>query len=303
MDLFIILLVWIVAVIGVDVAVIRPWKSAAARAPLPIAAGIAAGAWVLATGFMAYKQMMADGAWTGASIAMAFVPGKAIVLSLLAYAAARSFLSARSGTSAPIQRWVLPALLTAALLYSIASDVMRMHTGVLERHAANPALSAAEASDLAARVRTGDATRGEIYAFLGNPKCPPDLLTEYADANDAYFRTAVARSPLIDRATADKLAGDPDEQVRLYLAFNRSLPPPVLTHLAADSSEGVRDAVVWTDTLPDEAFARLVEDASPRVRATAARQPRLSAAQLEKLRNDPEQRVRDAAARPGWRGK
>jgi len=296
MESFIILTVWVAVVAGVDLAVIRPWRSAVARAPLPLALAFALAAWVLATGFMAYRQMMADGAWTGASIAMAFVPGKAILLSLLAYAAGRSFLSARGSQAAAVQRWALPALLSAAVVYSLVSDVTRIHAGALERHAANPALSAAETAVLVERVRTGDASRGEILAFLGNPKCPPDLLVAYAGASDVYFRTAVARNDLLDPAVADKLAGDQDEQVRLYLAFNRKLPPPILTRLAADSSEGVREGVTWTATLPDEAFARLVEDASPRVRATAARQSRLSAAQLEKLRNDPEQRVRDAAA-------
>ena len=299
MELFIILSVWIAVVAGVDLVVIRPWTSAAARAPLPIALGLALAAWVIGTGYMAYRQMMADGAWTGATIAMAFVPGKAIVLSLLAYGAGRSFLTARVSAAATAQRWALPALLSAAVLYSVVSDVTRMRAGALERHAGNPALSAQEASRLSERVRTGEASRGEIFAFLGNPQCPADLLIEFAVASDAYFRTAVARNDLIDLATADKLAGDQDERVRLYLAFNRKLPPPVLTRLAADSSEGVRGAVAWTDTLSDEAFARLVEDTSPRVRETAARQSRLSSAQLEKLRNDPEQRVRDAAALRG----
>lgn len=296
MDLFIILAVWIAVVVGVGLIVIRPWASAAARAPLPIALGLALAAWVIGTGFMAYRQMMADGAWTGATIAMAFVPGKAIVLSLLAYAAGRTFLRARVSAATTAQRWALPALLSAAVLYSLVSDVTRIRANALERHAGNPALSAEETSQLAARVRKGDASRGEIFAFLGNPKCPADLLIAFAGASDAYFRTAVARNDLIDFAIADKLAGDQDEQVRLYLAFNRKLPPSVLTRLAADSSEGVREGVAWTATLPDDAFARLVEDTSPRVRATAARQSRLSAAQLEKLRNDPEQRVREAAA-------
>ncbi len=291
---------WSVVVLGVDLAVTRPWKSPGARAPLALGLGAVLALWVLGGGFVAYRQMMADGAWTGASIAMAFVPAKAIVLSLIAYAAGRSFLTARAQTDVPaFNRWGLAALLAAAVVYSIGSDLSAFHAGALERHARDPALTAQEVQSLARKIRAGDARRGEAFAFLGNPQCPADLLAEYAASADAAWRTAVARNDTIGPAIAEKLASDPDEMVRFYLAFNRKLPPEILVQLAADSSDDVRNTVVWTDALPDESFERLVDDPSAKVRATAAIQPRLSKTQREKLRNDPEQRVRDAAYRYG----
>jgi len=298
METLVILAVWIAIVVGVAAAVTRPWTSRAARAPLPVGLGLAGASWVVVTGFMSYRQMMGDGAWTGATIAMAFVPAKAIFISLLAYAAGRTALTARTHETS-LRRWAGPALLAAAVLYFVASDVIAMRGAALERHAANPALTDAERMAFIARLRAGNAARGEISAFLGNPRCPPELLAEYAANPDVYWRTAVARNDLIDATIADKLAADPEEQVRYYLAFNRKLPAPTLRRLVADSSENVRDIVAWTAALTDDDFDRLVNDPSPKVRATAALQARLSDAQRAKLLNDPEQRVRDAANR--WR--
>jgi hypothetical protein len=283
----------------VDVAVVRPWRTPAARAPLAIGLAIGMAAWVLATGFFAFRQMMADGAWTGATITMGYVPAKAIVLSLIAYAAGRTFLSARA-EGVP-QHWALPAFLGLVIAYSLVTDALSLRAGALERHAADPALTAEDVTALAARVRAGDAGRDETAAFLKNPLCPPDLLAEFAGASDSLLRMAVASNHAIAVPLAEKLAGDEDGMVRYYLAFNRTLPVALLTRLAADSDERVREAVAWTPALPEADFNRLVEDASASVRTAAAWQPRLSPAQFERLRNDPEQRVRDAVTRWGWR--
>lgn len=290
---------WIAAVAGVGVGITRPWTSPAARDLRALIPATLTAAWVIGSGFMAYRQMMADGAWTGASIAIAFVPAKAIVLSLLAYAAGRAFQSARTSGERSLRNWMLPGALAAVLVYAVGSDVTALHANRLERHAANSALTQDQAQELAQKIRRGGAQRGEAAAFLGNPKCPADLLAEYAASADPYWRTAAARNDAIDPVVAAKLARDADEQVRFYLAFNRKLPADILAQLAADSSDSVRDVVVWTDGLPDESFDRLVDDPSAKVRATAALQPRLSKTQRDKLRRDPEQRVRDAAYRYG----
>ncbi len=291
----VVLAVWIVVVAGVDAAAVRPWRSPVARAPLPIGLGLAVAVWVLATGAYALQAMTAAGAWTGASLAMPLVPMKAIALSLIAYAAGRTFLVARSGGGA--RKYVLPAILAAIVVYAVGSDVRSLRIDALERHAANPALTAAEASALLQRVRAGQAGRGETAAFLRNPRCPPEVLAEYAASPEPSLRTAVAANDAIDAVLAGKLAADPDEQVRYFLAFNRKLPPELLTRLAADPAERVRETTAWTAALSDEAFNRLVEDQSPKVRATAAIQSRLTSAQVKKLQNDPEPRVRDAANR------
>ena len=294
-----ILLAWSVVAAGVIIAVIRPWKSAAARALLPLILCAGAAAWVLGSGVSAYADMMADGAWTGASIALALVPVKAIVLALLAYAAGRAFLTARANAALGAKRWALPAALAGLVVYIVASDVETMRANALERHAASPALTPVEISKLLARIRGGAVVRGELGAFLGNSLCPRELLVEYAGSKDAFWRIAVARNATLDAALAVALAGDVDEDVRYYLAFNRDLPPEVLSRLAADSSDMVRNIVAWTKALPDDVFARLVDDPSPKVRATAAIQPRLSPDQRAKLLQDSDQRVRDAAGRGG----
>lgn len=292
-----ILLAWSAVVAGVIIAVTRPWKNAAARAPLPLILCACMAAWVLGSGIVAYGDMMADGAWTGASITLAFVPIKAVALSLLAYAAGRTFLAARAKPGPRVRRWALPAALAILSIYLVASDSRAMLANARERHAASPALSSAEVSVLMNRIRDGAAARGEAWAFLGNPACPPELLAEYAASKDPYWRRAVARNTKVDAELAAALASDSDEEVRYYLAFNRTLPPAVLSRLAADGSEMVREMVAWTKDLPEDAFGRLVDDPSPTVRATVALQPRLSPEQRAKLHQDPEQRVRAAASR------
>lgn len=295
MNMSILMAAWIAVVLAVDIAVIRPWRSPAARAPLAIGFAFLLAAWVLGTGFVTFRDLMADGSWTAATLAMPIVPVKAIVLSLLAYAAGRTLLSARAGGDP--KNWVLPVILTLVIGYAVVSDAINLHAGTLEKHAARSDLTPEDVAALAQRVRAGDAGRDEAYAFLANPRCPADLLAEQAASPDSYLRTAVASNETIDFALAEKLAADPVEQVRYYLAFNRKLPVALLKRFAADESALVREAVTWTEALPDEDFARLVDDPSPQVRAIVAQQARLSPAQIEKLRNDPEQRVRDATNR------
>lgn len=59
------------------------------------------------------------------------------------------------------------------------------------------------------------------------------------------------------------------------MAFNRELPPALVSRLAHDESERVREAVAWTKTLTNDDFDSLVNDSSPRVRATAVLQERI----------------------------
>jgi|GEM_PF-6065605 len=294
-----IILGWIAAVAVVVVLVARPWKSPAHRSPLALGPAVAAAAWVLVTGANAYDNLINDGSWTAASVAIGFVPIKAVVYALLAYAMGRTFTAARAADAPPMQRWGAPAALAAILIYFVGGDVLRMRTDAAERHAANETLSAADVAALADDIRNSSTSKGVQFAFLGNPLCPPDLLAQFASSPDHYWRQAVARNDTISPEIADKLAQDQKEEVRFMLAFNRTLPPDILSRLAADQSELVRDTVAWTKTLPDDAFEKLVNDPSAKVRATVARQPRLSPEALEKLRNDPNESVRKAAE---WNG-
>lgn len=295
MTSLILLAVWTMVVLGAIAAITRPWRIRP-RPLLALALGIAGGAWVLGTGYFAFSQMMTDGAWTGASIAMGYVPAKAIVLSLITYYAGLTFTSARQH-GPDLKRWVLPSILAVAALYIVSSDVTRLTDNALEQHARNPALTQDDVSALVQKIKSGAAKRHETYAFLSNPRCPPDLLREYVASPEAYWRMAVASNDTIDTEIAEKLVTDPDEQVRYYLAFNHTLPVELLSRLAADKSESVRDIVARAERLPDDAFEKLVADPSAKVRSTVALQSRISDRQREILQSDPEQRVRDAANR------
>lgn len=288
---------WVAAVVLVFVLVTRPWKSTAARAPLPVALATAMAVWVLSAGFATYNGLMAKESSTAATITIAIVPIKALLFALLAYVLGRTFLTARTMQGPKLQRWGMPAALAALCLYLVGADVRAQYETKLELHAASTALSADEVNALTARIRSGDALADEQGAFLGNPLCPPAVLAEFAASPELRWRRAVARNDKLEPALAEKLSQDPDEDVRYMLAFNRQLPAPLLSRLAADSNERVREVVVWTDSLPDEVFNRLVDDPSPRVRATVAIQARTSPEAMAKLRADPVEQVRQAAQR------
>jgi hypothetical protein len=293
-----IVLGWIAAVSVVLVLVARPWKSPAHRSPLALLPAFAAAAWVIVTGATAYDNLMKDGSWTAASVAIGFVPAKAVVYAVLAYVLGRTLRAAPASSGPPAQRWAVPAVLAAVMIYFIGSDVARLRVDAAERHAANETLTAAEVAALTEDIRNGTASKGVQGAFLGNPLCPLDVLEQFAAAPDHYWRQAVARNERISPEIADKLSRDPKEEVRYMLAFNRTLPPEILSRMSRDQSELVRGQVAWTKTLPDEDLARLADDPSVEVRSTVARQQRLSKDILEKLSNDPDERVRNAA----WRG-
>ena len=272
----IILPAWVASVVAVFVLVTRPWKSAAAPPPLPVTLGIVMAAWVLTSGVGTYTGLMAKGSWTSATVTTGLVPLKALVFALLAYALGRTFLTARTTPAPPVQRWSMPVALAALCLYLVFADIRAQYEAKLERQAASTALSADEVNALTARVRSGDALDDEQGAFLGNPLCPPALLTEFAASPQVHWRRAVARNDQLEAALAEKLSQDSDEDVHYFLAFNRKLPAPLLSRLSADASECVREVVIWTDSLSDEDFNRLVDDPNPRVRASVARQARTS---------------------------
>lgn len=289
----VVLFAWITFVAVIDVLITRPWSQPAARKPLPWIFAAVGAAWVLWWGANAYRDSMADGQWTAASITMGYVPLKALFYSLLSYFAGRTLLSVRKTASA----WLLPAALSAILVFLVASDIVNAHSVARMRHARNEHLSPDQAAAITERIRKGEADENEQTAFLRNPICPPDLLAEFAATPDVVIRAAVAANPKLGVTLAEQLAGDASEDVRYYLAFNRDLPSGLVSRLAHDASERVREAVLWTPTLTDDDFDLLVNDPSPRVRATAAMQQRISGAQVDRLKADPEERVRSAANR------
>jgi hypothetical protein len=230
---------------------------------------------------------------------MGFFPIKAVFYSQAAYWTGRTLLTSRTAAGAPMQRWILPALLGALTIAFIAGDVRSEIQSGRERHARSATLTPDEVAVLVQRIHSGAANPGEHGAFLRNPLCPPGLLAEAVSSPDPFLRKAVAGNDKLDPVQAEKLASDENEEVRYYLSFNRDLPAPILSKLASDSSANVRSMVAWTKSLPDEDFERLVDDPSPEVRATVAIQPRISTEAVDKLRKDPVERVRNAANRWG----
>jgi len=288
---------WIAVVVVVVGLVTKPWKGAANRAPLPLALAMAMIAWVIGTGNVVYNDLMALGSWTAASITIGYVPAKAIVFALVAYFFGRTLNTARITPGPIAQRWGIPALLAAVLLYFLGTDIASNREAALERHASSTTLSEQDVTEITQKIRSGSATKDEQGAFLGNPLCPPELLADFAASADPYWRRAVARNAKISPEIAEKLSQDPEQEVRYLLTFNRDLSPAILSRLAADPSERVREMVVWSKKLPDEDYAKLARDPSAKVRETVARQERTSMEDWRRLREDPDQRVRDAARR------
>lgn len=295
MATIVILLAWTAAVVAAHAVITRPWKSPAARTPFAVIPAVAMAAWVLGTGILSYTGSMRDGSWTAASVTLGFVPLKAIALSLIAHAAGRAALTARA-TRDRVQ-WGVAAAALALCVYSVGADVQARRNAALEKHAADESLAPGEVARLAAKVRANAAAESEVWAFLGNRLCPPDLIAEAALSPDRNRRTAAARNSALDAANADRLMADTDEQVRFYLAFNRGLTPEQLARLSEDRSADVRGIVARREELPDAAFAALVDDPDAEVRQVVALQSRISSEAVEKLRNDPEERVRNAANR------
>ncbi|MEU6312210.1 hypothetical protein [Streptomyces sp. NPDC047014] len=89
-----------------------------------------------------------------------------------------------------------------------------------------------------------------------------------------------------------RLAADPDESVRWFLALNANLPADLLARLAADPETRVREAVVprWRE-LPDEVRRMLLTDADAGIRRLSARTFVPPADLLSGLLADPETRA------------
>jgi hypothetical protein len=282
---------WLVFVTSVTGLIVRPWKSAAARAPLPVGLGVALGIWVLWTGAQTYADLIDEGLWTGATLTIVYVPLKACVYVLLGYYLGRAFQSTAR------HKWRVAAVLSVVIAYALVTDTIAVREASRQRTARSLELTPEHIAGLERRVVLGKASPDEKYLFLENPLCPPPLLADMATSADQRTRVAVARNPALDPALVTKLAGDTDGEVRTFIAHHKALPLSQLQRLARDPYDRVREAVAWKADLPDEDFNRLIDDPSPNVRATIVLQPRLSDASLRQLLGDADERVRRAAQR------
>jgi hypothetical protein len=289
---------WVAFVAIIMAIIARVWTPSPARAAVPLGLAALMAALVLGPGAGSLADMYAKGMWTAASISTGIFPVKALLYALLGYGIGRAVNTARASTDATQQfakRWAIPGVLAAVAVVALVDDAIKWRNGALEQHAERNDLSTQDVAALVQKIRAGQASRDEQGAFLGNSLCPPELLTEFANSTDEYWRRAVARNDAISPAIADQLSRDPSQEVRYYLSFNRELPVEVLSRLAADADESVRKNMVFTKRLPDADFAKLSRDASAQVREMVARQERTSMEDWARLREDPDERVRTAA--------
>jgi hypothetical protein len=287
---------WSVAVVAVFLAAARPWRFAEARAPLPLVMAFLTAAWALWDGARIYADLMAQGLWTAATVTIAYVPVKAILMTLLAYLTGRAIMMAVKAPPATPRRFVRAGALTAVLIAFFVVDVQASADAARQRTARSAALTPDEIAAVQRRIESGAATDGEITAFLGNPLAPPEFLARYTDA-DARFKAYVTRNPSLPSDALLRLSRDADANVRLSAVYNPGLVETEFPRLAQDSDTYVREAMTWKPQLPDADFARLLNDPEARVRAAAVLQPRAADDELRRLAADSDESVRRAAAR------
>jgi len=288
---------WSLAVLATFIVIVRPWRAGHAWPLLALAAAVAAASWALWDGAAIYADLTAQHSWTAATIAIPYVPAKALLFAVLAYFTVRSLLALRAPAIEHTgNRYAAPTVLTVATILLLAGDVVASFEAARVRTARDPNLSPAQLNVTIARVGSGAASEDEVLAFLENPLCPPELLAHYATETQ-LFKTHVARNPKVPVELVRRLSQDSDPTVRLHAAYSANLPAEELPRLAADTDELVRESIAWKAKLPDEDFARLVTDAAPRVRSVVALQPRLSNEALLQLTMDPDSSVRANATR------
>ena len=83
------------------------------------------------------------------------------------------------------------------------------------------------------------------------------------------LRQWVAHNRTISERVMERLAVDPDEQVRWRIASKKAVPSHVLTELATDPSEMVRVQVLRHRRLPLEALETLCTDPVATIRTDA----------------------------------
>ncbi|MBL8630013.1 MAG: hypothetical protein JNM81_10320 [Rhodospirillaceae bacterium] len=295
---------WVIVVCGAVALITRPWKTPEARAPLQMGFAAALGLWVIWTGGQNYADFTDEGLWTGATLALIYVPFKAILYALLGYFGARAALNAwtnipddddvaRDGAT----RWRTTIILATIIVFFVGSDIFTVREATRQRNARDQELTPDRIAKLERRVILNIASPEEKYRFLENPLCPATLLEDMAVSPDLRIRIAVARNPSLSAELATQMAADPDGEVRYLIAHHKALPLSQLQRLASDPYDRVREAVAWKAALPDAEFNRLVDDPSPSVRATIVLQRRLSDDALRRLTNDTDERVRTEAMR------
>jgi hypothetical protein len=106
------------------------------------------------------------------------------------------------------------------------------------------------------------ATRYEVATWRGLHPQVQNLLSEDSDCS---VRAAIA-ARATSREALERLARDPQADVRAAVAGNDAAPAELLTLLARDRLRGVRASVLHSRNVPDELVTELAADKSVVVR-------------------------------------
>jgi hypothetical protein len=168
------------------------------------------------------------------------------------------------------------------------------------------------------RLMAGHPDRA-VRCMLASRCADVEVLGLLSRDKDTWVRNAAAGNPALAATDRQKLAGDPDQQVRLQVAAtardpellirmaddsrmrfpvarNPACPPGLLGTLAQDQDETVRQAVGGHRRAATEMLVRLAGDPVGAVRAAAAGHRRVPPTVLVSLSADGDQQVRRGVA-------
>ena len=133
---------------------------------------------------------------------------------------------------------------------------------------------------------------GVIHEWFNPPT--PDWFASCAISGHPLLRRIAATFPHLPADLAERLADDPDDDVRHLLAYNHPLAPSHLLLAAFIAGRRQRSYLLSHPRLPRTGLADLLDHQDPEVRALAAADTTLPQPPLAQLA-DPDTRVRAAA--------
>jgi len=210
--------------------------------------------WEFALFYQYYRQSMAEGAWTAATVTIGLAPF---------YAIKTGFITALMGlgfgfVTHALMRWYhenknslqlfiiggMLILVSAAAIYLKILDIQERN--VMHQHEAiakSSSLTRDQINEIVQRYQNDPANQSEMIYLLRNPVCPEKLLREYAERNDLpMLQTAVASNRRIPLDLLIALSKSPSSDVRYYAVYNPKLPIENLKLLQQDPVEIVRNA-------------------------------------------------------------
>jgi len=142
------------------------------------------------------------------------------------------------------------------------------------------------------RLMANNPDRG-VRCMLAARCADAEVLRQLSQDEDTWVRRAAVGNQALLAADRQRLAGDPDHQVRLQVAAT-TRDPGLLVRMADDSP--MRLAVARNPACPAGLLSTLAQDQDDRVRQTAGRHRLASPEVLRRLADDPAGEVRAAAA-------